>query len=158
MDHQTYDNGKQVINTDLYDVASISKMISTLPNVMQLYDKNKVTLDTKLKDMVPFFANTNKANIIFKDLLSHYAGLQAWIPFYKATLDSNNKPSEKYYRKIADSKRFYNKSGRQSLFRNDYHDTIMKIIAESPIISKNRIQIQRFYFHHLKGIFRKKNA
>ena len=38
--------------------------------------------------------------IIFKDLLSHYAQLQAWLPFYKLTLTADKKPSDKYYRKL----------------------------------------------------------
>ncbi|MCP2027808.1 beta-glucosidase-like glycosyl hydrolase/CubicO group peptidase (beta-lactamase class C family) [Flavobacterium sp. HSC-32F16] len=152
---QTYDNGKKVTNTDLYDVASISKMISTLPNVMQLYDKNKVTLDTKLKDMLPFFAKTNKENIIFKDLLSHYAGLQAWIPFYKATLDSNTNPSEKYYRKTAENG-FTTKAADNLYIRNDYHDTIMKIIADSPVSPKVEYKYSDFTFIILKEYLERK--
>ncbi|MDR7371715.1 glycoside hydrolase family 3 N-terminal domain-containing protein [Flavobacterium aquidurense] len=155
--YQTYDNAKQVTNSDLYDVASISKMISTLPNVMQLYDKNKVALDTKLKDMVPFFKNTNKANIIFKDLLSHYAGLQAWIPFYKATLDKNSQPSEKYYRKIADSK-FSTKVADSLYIRNDYHDTIMKIIADTPLSPKIEYKYSDFTFIILKEYLERKTG
>jgi len=153
--NQTYDNGKKVTNTDLYDVASISKMISTLPNVMQLYDKEKVNLDTKLKDMVPFFAKTNKENIIFKDLLTHYAGLQAWIPFYKATLDGNNNPSEKYYRKIAETG-FTTKVADNLYIRNDYHDTIMKIIADSPISLKKEYRYSDFTFIILKEYLERK--
>jgi beta-glucosidase-like glycosyl hydrolase/CubicO group peptidase (beta-lactamase class C family) len=152
---QTYDNGRKVTNTDLYDVASISKMISTLPNVMQLYDKNKVTLDTKLKDMVPFFAKTNKENIIFKDLLNHYAGLQAWIPFYKATLDSNTNPSEKYYRKTAENG-FTTKAADNLYIRNDYHDTIMKIIADSPVSPKIEYKYSDFTFIILKEYLERK--
>lgn len=152
---QTYDNGRKVTNTDLYDVASISKMISTLPNVMQLYDKNKVTLDTKLKDMVPFFAKTNKENIIFKDLLNHYAGLQAWIPFYKATLDSNTNPSEKYYRKTAENG-FTTKVADNLYIRNDYHDTIMKIIADSPVSPKIEYKYSDFTFIILKEYLERK--
>lgn len=154
--YQTYDKVKQVSNSDLYDVASISKMISTLPNVMQLYDKNKVTLDTKLKDMVPFFAKTNKEDIIFKDLLTHYAGLQAWIPFYKATLNSNNNPSEKYYRKIAENG-FTTKVADSLYLRNDYHDTIMKIIAKSPISPKIEYKYSDFTFMILKEYLERKN-
>jgi len=153
--NQTYENGKKVTNTDLYDVASISKMISTLPNVMQLYDKEKVNLDTKLKDMVPFFAKTNKENIIFKDLLTHYAGLQAWIPFYKATLDSNNNPSEKYYRKIAETG-FTTKVADNLYIRNDYHDTIMKIIADSPVSLKKEYKYSDFTFIILKEYLERK--
>ena len=133
----TYENKEKVLNTDLYDVASVSKMISTLPNVMQLYDQNKVSLDTRLEAMLPYFENTNKKDIFFKDLLSHYAGLQAWIPFYKATLDNENNPSDKYYRKTADS--LFSRKVADSLFlRNDYHDTIMKIIADSPLVTKKK--------------------
>lgn len=153
--YQTYDNVRKVTNSDLYDVASISKMISTLPNVMQLYDKNKVTLDTKLKDMVPFFAKTNKENISFKDLLTHYAGLQAWIPFYKATLDSDGKPSAKYYRKIAESK-FSTKVADSLFIRNDYHDTIMKIIADSPLSLKKEYKYSDFTFIILKEYLERK--
>lgn len=153
--NQTYDNGKKVTNTDLYDVASISKMISTLPNVMQLYDKEKVNLDTKLKDMVPLFAKTNKADISFKDLLTHYAGLQAWIPFYKATLDNEGKPSAKYYRKIAESQ-FSTKVADGLYIRNDYHDTIMKIIADSPLSLKKEYKYSDFTFIILKEYLEKK--
>ena len=153
--HQTYDNVIKVTNSDLYDVASISKMISTLPNVMQLYDQNKVNLDTKLKKMVPVFAKTNKENINFKDLLTHYAGLQAWIPFYKATLDSENRPSEKYYRKVADTQ-FSTKVADNLFIRNDYHDTIMKIIANTPLSLKKEYKYSDFTFIILKEYLERK--
>ncbi|KFF09697.1 glycoside hydrolase family 3 N-terminal domain-containing protein [Flavobacterium hydatis] len=153
--NQTYDNTRKVTNSDLYDVASISKMISTLPNVMQLYDHEKVDLDTKLKDMVPLFAKTNKENISFKDLLTHYAGLQAWIPFYKATLDSEGKPSAKYYRRVAESD-FSTKVADNLFIRNDYHDTIMKIIADSPLSLKKEYRYSDFTFIILKEYLERK--
>ena len=153
--YHTYDNTTKVSNSDLYDVASISKMISTLPNVMQLYDQNKVNLDTKLKKMVPLFSKTNKENINFKDLLTHYAGLQAWIPFYKATLDTENKPLEKYYHKIADSQ-FSTKVADGLFIRNDYHDTIMKIIANSPLSIKREYKYSDFTFIILKEYLERK--
>ncbi|AYN06471.1 glycoside hydrolase family 3 N-terminal domain-containing protein [Flavobacterium sp. 140616W15] len=152
---QTYDTTRKVTNSDLYDVASISKMISTLPNVMQLYDNEKVNLDTKLKDMVPLFAKTNKENISFKDLLTHYAGLQAWIPFYKATLDSEGKPSAKYYRRVAESD-FSTKVADGLFIRNDYHDTIMKIIADSPLSLKKEYRYSDFTFIILKEYLERK--
>lgn len=153
--HLTYEGGKEVTNSDLYDVASLSKMISTLPNVMQLYDRKKVTLDTELKKMVPIFAKSNKANINFKDLLTHYAGIQAWIPFYKATLDSNNKPLEKYYHKVP-SAAFSTKVADDLYIRNDYHDTIMKIIANSPLSIKKEYKYSDFTFIILKEYLERK--
>ncbi|MEZ7499584.1 glycoside hydrolase family 3 N-terminal domain-containing protein [Flavobacterium sp. Arc3] len=147
--HPTYDTTTKVTNTDLYDVASLSKMISTLPNIMQLFDQKKVALDTRLGTMLPYFANTNKKDILFKNLLSHYAGLKSWIPFYKETLDATNKPSETYYRKVPNPK-FSIKVADSLYLRTDYQNTIMKIIADSPLATKKEYVYSDFTFILLK--------
>ena len=152
--YHTYDPIIKVQNSDIYDIASLTKIVSTLPNVMQLYDQKKVNLDTKLGEMLPIFQNTDKKDIAFKDLLSHYAGLQAWIPFYKATLDSASIPLTKYYRKTFDEK--FSKQVADSLFlRNDYHDTIMKIIATSKLSPKKEYKYSDFTFIILKEFLEK---
>lgn len=147
--HLTYDTTTKVTNTNLYDVASLSKMISTLPNIMHLFDQKKVALDTRLGTMLPYFANTNKKDILFKDLLSHYAGLKSWIPFYKETLDATNKPSETYYRKVPNPK-FSIKVADSLYLRTDYQDTIMKIIADTPVATKKEYVYSDFTFILLK--------
>jgi CubicO group peptidase (beta-lactamase class C family) len=129
-------------------------MISTLPNVMQLFDQKKVSLESRLGTMLPYFANTNKKDIIFKDLLTHYAGLKAWIPFYKATLDSNNNPLEKYYRKNATAE-FSIKVADNLFLRADYQDTIMKIIADTPLATKKEYRYSDFTFIILKEYLEK---
>lgn len=152
--YHTYDKVTKVKNDDIYDIASLTKMISTLPNVMQLFDKDKVELDTKLGKMLPLFDDTNKKNFTFKDLLSHQARLQAWIPFYKETLDKDQKPSEKYYRKTADSQ--FSIQVADSLFiRNDYHDTIMDAIAKSKLLPKKEYKYSDFTFIILKEYLEK---
>jgi hypothetical protein len=52
---------------------------------MLQYDQQNM-MET-LGSMLPIFKNSNKQDIHFKELLSHYARLQPWIPFYKATVD-----------------------------------------------------------------------
>ena len=147
--YHTYDKVTPVKNSDMYDIASVTKMVSTLPNVMQLFDKNEVHLYSKLSDMLPQFKNSNKQNIEFKDLLSHYAQLQAWIPFYKSTLDSLKNPSEKYYRKTYSDD--FSKQVAENLFlRNDYQDSIMKQIIDSKLIDKKEYKYSDFTFIILK--------
>jgi len=152
--YHTYDNQTKVSNSDIYDVASITKMVATLPNVMQQYDKGKVTLDSKLGNMLPMFQGTNKQDILFKDLLSHYAKLQAWIPFYKNTLDAEKCPSDKIYS-------LYNKEGvnyqvAENLYiRNDYQDTILKQIADSKLLDKKEYKYSDFTFIILKEYLEK---
>lgn len=140
-----YTNPAKVANSDIYDIASLTKIVSTLPNVMQQYERRNVTLETTLGAMLPVFAHSDKANINFKDLLSHYAQLQAWIPFYESTLDKNKRPSEKYYRKIADAQ--FSRQVADSLFiRNDYHDTIIKKIIDSKLLPKKEYKYSDFTF------------
>ena len=152
--YHTYDKLDKVKNTDIYDVASVTKMVSTLPNVMQLYDQNKVNLDTKLGEMLPSFQNSNKQDITFKELLSHYARLQAWIPFYKATLDSLNIPSEKYYRQTY-SLEFSKQVAENLYIRNDYNDSIMKQIIDSNLSDKKEYKYSDFTFIILKEYLEK---
>lgn len=150
----TYDNFTKVQNSDIYDVASVTKMVSTLPNVMQQYDQGKVNLDSQLGDMLPYFKGTNKETISFKELLSHYARLQAWIPFYKSTLDAEKCPSNTIY-SLSSKPGFTNQVCENLYIRNDYHDSIMKQIADSKLLDKKEYKYSDFTFIILKEYLEK---
>jgi beta-glucosidase-like glycosyl hydrolase/CubicO group peptidase (beta-lactamase class C family) len=152
--HQTYEPLAKVQNSDIYDIASVTKIVSTLPNVMQLFEKGKVTLDSKLGDMLPSLKGSNKQDISFKNLLSHYGGLQAWIPFYKVTLNVDKSPSDKYYR--FNSKQEFTTQVAENLFmRNDYQDSIMKQITDSKLLEKKEYKYSDFTFILLKEFLEK---
>lgn len=152
--YQTYEPLVKVQNSDLYDVASVTKMVATLPNVMQLFEKGKVNLETKLGDMLPQMKGSNKQDITFKELLSHYGRLQPWIPFYKATLTADKFPSDKYY--STTSKDGFSKQVAANLYlRNDYQDSIMKQIIDSKLIEKKEYKYSDFTFILLKEYLEK---
>jgi len=151
---QTYEGDVKVKNNDVYDVASVTKMVATLPNIMQVYDQKKVTLQTTLGEMLPIFKGSNKQQITFKELLSHYGRMQAWIPFYKATLDSSKMPMKKYYRKVY-SEGFTKRVSDSLYVRDDYHDTIMKQIINSSLIDKKEYRYSDFTFIILKQYLEK---
>ncbi|MDD3004075.1 glycoside hydrolase family 3 N-terminal domain-containing protein [Flavobacterium sp.] len=150
----TYDNKVKVKNTDLYDTASLTKIIATLPNVMHLYDTQKVHLQTKLGTMLPDFNDSNKRNTTFTELLSHHAQLKAWEPFYKATLDSLGKPNSQYYKKKYDAQ--FSKQVADSLFiQKDYHDTVIDYIKKSELLPKKEYKYSDFTFILLKEFLEK---
>jgi beta-N-acetylhexosaminidase len=125
-------------------------MVSTLPNVMKIYDEGKVKMDTRLGEMLPIFKGSNKDSINFQELLSHYGRLQAWIPFYKTTLDSITKqPLDSIYSKTYSDK-FSKKVSENLYIRNDYHDSIMKQIVESELLPKRIYKYSDFTFIILK--------
>ena len=150
----TYDAKVKVKNTDLYDVASLTKILSTLPIVMQEFDKGKINIQTTLGEMLPDFKNSNKSNITFADLLSHQAQLKAWEPFYKATLNADGKPSDLYYRKVYDAQ-FSSQVADSLYLRNDYHDTIVNSIKNSELLPKKEYKYSDFTFILLKEYLEK---
>lgn len=152
--YHTYENKVSVANSDIYDIASLTKIIATLPNVMLQYDQQNINMETNLGTMLPIFAASDKQDIHFKELLSHYARFQTWIPFYKATLDSSKMPLPKYYNKVANEQ--FSKQVADSLFmRNDYHDTIMKMIVNSKLLPKKEYKYSDFTFIILKEYLEK---
>ncbi|ADQ18242.1 glycoside hydrolase family 3 domain protein [Leadbetterella byssophila DSM 17132] len=80
-----YNNGQAVNRHTLYDLASVTKVASTLQAIMMLYDQGKINLDEKLSTYLPELLGTNKSRLIIKDILLHQAGLKAFVPFFDQT-------------------------------------------------------------------------
>ena len=95
--------------------------------------------------MLPVFKGSNKQDATVLDMLTHQARFQPWIPFYKATLDSLNKPSEKYYR-TRPTVEFQIKVAEDLYLRRDYNDTIIKAIVDSPLLPKKQYKYSDFSF------------
>jgi len=154
----TYEpNDVKVKNTDIYDVASLTKMLSTLPNVMQLYDKGQLKLEDKLGDMLPEFGKNDKKNIIVKDMLLHQSRFQAWLPFYQETLDSTKHPDSLYYRNMQ-SVEFPHQVANNLFLRKDYPGIMIDKIANSKLLPKKEYKYSDFNFILLKEILEKKTG
>ncbi len=67
----------------IFDLASLTKVISTTSAAMLLYDAGKLDLNTKVADVLPEFAKNGKENITFYHLLTHSSGIPAHIKLYK---------------------------------------------------------------------------
>ncbi len=148
--HHEQNKAQQVRENDIYDLASMTKILATLPLVIELVDKGVLTPETKLSEMLPEYRNSNKANITLKEMLSHYARLKPWIPFHSATLDSITKePSEKYYSKFA-SKNFTVSVADSLFIRQDYRDTIYEKIRSSDLLEKREYKYSDLPYYILK--------
>jgi len=148
--YHTPSHKNRVRNNDIYDVASLTKILATLPMIMDLVDRKVITMETTVVEMLPEFKGSNKENITLKDMLSHYARFKAWIPFYAHTIDSVTKlPDTKYYRKKADET-FSIKVANDLYMRKDYRDTIYKLIKESDLRSRKGYKYSDLPYYLLK--------
>jgi beta-N-acetylhexosaminidase len=85
--YQTYQRKRKVRMTDLYDLASVTKITATLPALMRLRDLGKFHEDSLLGSYLDFPDSCNKTGLLIRDILTHQAGLLPWIPFYYSTLE-----------------------------------------------------------------------
>ncbi|XCF04867.1 glycoside hydrolase family 3 N-terminal domain-containing protein [Tamlana crocina] len=146
----TYKGKEEVASDDIYDLASLTKILATLPLVMELEEEGIISLDTKLSEILPEYKTSNKANVTIKSMLSHYARLRPWEPFYYRTLDSLTKhPSADYYRRERNDD--FNVEVAKDLFlRTDYQDSIPEIIKDSELLSSLRYRYSDFPYYILK--------
>tara|TARA_B100001250_G_scaffold204524_2_gene175484 strand:- start:705 stop:3566 length:2862 start_codon:yes stop_codon:yes gene_type:complete len=130
--HHTYDRVREVRNSDIYDLSSITKILASMPLIIQEYEKNNLSLETNLKTLFPKKKLLNKSNISLKDMLSHYARLRPWIPFYKETLNRKEKPKNRFY-KNKQRKRFSTPVSNNLFLKNKYQEDIFDLIIESEL-------------------------
>ncbi len=147
--YHTQDKKRKVLDSDIYDVASLTKILATLPLIMELVDQGKLSLDTKLSEMLPEYKQTDKASITIKKMLSHYARLKSWIPYYLGTLDSLNQLDPKYY-STKRSKKFSVQVAENMYIRKDMTDSIYLQIKESELYTKLKYKYSDLPYYLLK--------
>ena len=151
----TYKKRISVKNDHVYDIASLTKIIGTLPLVIKSVDNLDFHLNSTLKDILPEFKGSNKENITIKNMLSHFSYFTPWIPFYKETINKRNKPKRKFYRKNKNNK-FSILVSENLYMRNSYKDKMFEKIVKSPILKNSESRYSDLPFYILKYYYEKK--
>lgn len=109
--YHDYSKKQQVTTDDVYDLASMSKVLGATVVAMRLVGEHKINLDDKLGEVVPVYKNTPIADLTLFELLTHTSGLKSGITFYQSLLSTS------------DSLPFFNKDKSENypeLFDNMY--------------------------------------
>jgi beta-glucosidase-like glycosyl hydrolase/CubicO group peptidase (beta-lactamase class C family) len=124
-------DAKQILVTDfdLYDLASVTKVMGTTPALMKLYDEKKYKLNDNLSAYVDVLQNSDKANFTFFDILTHRAGFKSWVPFYKETIKTDSLRQKYYSDKLSED---YPYQVAEGLYLSKcYKDSIFEAIRKS---------------------------
>lgn len=88
--HHSYSlSSPKVQKDDVYDLASMTKILSTSLAAMRLKDYDMLSIDKKVGDYLELDSNATINYTTIRQLLTHEAGLIPFIPFYKRFNDSN---------------------------------------------------------------------
>lgn len=154
--YHDYDKKRKVEMTDLYDVASITKVAATTLAAMKLYEQGKYEVNDRLKNYLDCPSNSTIKNIQVKKLLIHQSGLQPHMPVvpyllfrdtFNVACDSFfcNQLSEDYPFQVADN--FY--------FNKGNHDKIWEDIHKISVGSQRRYRYSDANFFLVQQVLEK---
>ena len=125
--YHTYSTEKAVLKSDLYDLASITKIAGSVAGLMKLNDEGSFNLDYRLCDYLSEWVDTTSyMQLTMREILAHQAGLTPWIPFYTKTI-SKGVPRYDVY-SLAQSETYPLRVAREFYIRGDYPDKMFQQI------------------------------
>lgn len=133
--HHTYSKSRVLGKDDIFDLASVTKIGATTMSLMRLQGEGKIDIDHPLSQYFGDLANSNKKDLVPREIMAHRAGLKSWIPFFEQTLSGtkkNPKPSSEYYRTAA-SGDFTIPVTEKLFMRQDFADSIWQQIIHSEV-------------------------
>ncbi|MEK6155412.1 glycoside hydrolase family 3 N-terminal domain-containing protein [Flavobacteriaceae bacterium 3-367] len=152
----TYDAETNISPDHMYDLASLTKILATLPMIMRMEEEGKIALNTTFQELIPAYADTELKDVTVLKALSHYGRLPAWIAFYVDTLDKRRKPSSEFYRN-SPSDGFSIKVTDQLYLSNAYQDSIYNRIGRQDLKS-NRYRYSDVAYYvfkkYIEGIYK----
>lgn len=109
--YHTYENQMPDKVTDIFDMASVTKITATTPSVMRLVEEQKLKLDTNIGFYIPKARNSPMNNINVREVMLHQAGFIPYIPFHNFIKegDYSRDSSALFPTKVADG--YYIKKG-----------------------------------------------
>lgn len=154
--NHTYENPQPVLNTDVYDIASVTKIAASTLSMMRLESQGEVNLDNQLQDYIPeLVEGTRYGPIVIKNMMAHQAGLSPWIPFYTKTLTAGQLNPTFYSKTKSDS--FDTQVAENLWMKTGYTDQIYEDILAAPLNAKTyKYSDVGYYF--LKKIIEKKTG
>lgn len=129
--HPRYEDQDTLTTDAIFDLASLTKALSTTLAIMKLVEDNRIGLDQPVGRYLPEARGTNKEKLTIREIMAHQAGLQPWIPFYESTL-LDRRPDPSLYKKEASDD--YPVRVAEGLYlRKGYDDTIFSQIIRSSL-------------------------
>jgi CubicO group peptidase (beta-lactamase class C family) len=82
--HLTYEEDAAPTREDtIFDLASLTKVISTTPLVMQQVERGAIALDDPVARFISAWRGPDREGVTIRDLLAHCGGLTAYLPLYR---------------------------------------------------------------------------
>ncbi len=132
----TYDETSPVVQwNDVYDLASLTKIIATLPVLMHLVETKKIDITKTLGDYLPLEDAKDRKQLRIDDILAHRSGLPAYLPFHELFLKDGSLEAQ-YFSRVSNEQ--FNVPVADSLYTSgEVGKYIYRQINTTPLMSKS---------------------
>ena len=153
--YHTYDKKIKVKNSDVYDIASITKIVATVPVLMKMVDEGNLDLDLTLGDYMDI-GSEEIERLIIRDILAHQARLFPWIPFYQKTLVKDTSDNSVNLRDTLYSDKqtniFTHEVAKDIFLHNSYTDSIIEQLINRPLLKDKKYRYSDLGYYLLKEL------
>jgi CubicO group peptidase (beta-lactamase class C family) len=133
----TYDNNIPVGLTDIYDLASVTKITGPLPALMKLIDEGKLKLDAPFSTYwKPWQKTKDKKDLTLREILAHQAGLTPYIVFLDNVIKKNGKVKKHFVKRSP--KKGFEKQAYDGLFIKDKFNRKMNRMINRSKVSEDK--------------------
>lgn len=133
----TYDTLEPVLEDDLYDWASVTKITSVIPSLIKLYGDKKYNLDLPFSFYWPDFRGTDKEKMTSREILAHQSRLRSGIQFWEEALNPNGTLKASVFRS-SPSDQFSVRVSSGLYMSHNYINEIYKEIRDSKLYARSR--------------------
>lgn len=133
--YHTYDGIQKVSLNDVYDLASVTKILGPLLAIMKLYEEGKLDLDQPFSTYwKPWRHKKNKRYITLRELLAHQAGLHPYIVFLNEVIKKGGFKNR--FVSHSKNKRFSNQAYNNLYVKDRFKNKMYRIITRSKVNEK----------------------
>lgn len=123
----------------LFDLASLTKSLSTGLLAMQMWRKGKIRLEETLSNVFGFLSDPAKRGITVRNLLANRSGLPAWRPYYQEYPESACPVSwDEVFRKV-DSEKLEARPGEREMYSDLGYMMLGWILEQTAETSLDRL-------------------
>ena len=150
----TYDSLLPVLTSDIYDLASVTKVLASTLAFMKLYELYDLDLDEPVSEYIPLIKKSNKSNSTFREVLSHSAG---WIPYiaHQNLVRKKNGKFKARTLKHSYSNRFPTQISDSLFVFKDYPKKIMRRISKTKLGAVGEYNYSGLWFFLLPELTQK---
>lgn len=148
--YHTYNKSNFVKTNDIYDLASLTKILATTLSIMKLSDEKLIDIDETLVRYLPYVKGTDKEDIVIRELMAHRSGLKPWIPFDEFVTVKGNPDTAFFRNKMEEG--FTVRVAGNLFIRDDYGFVMYDTIIHSRLLKNKQYRYSDLGFYLLRKV------